>query len=43
MPPVAAYFDPADEKKIMETAGNFLPYEDRQLDAIERLARRVRL
>lgn len=43
MPPVSAYFDPASEKKIMEAVGNYLPYEDRELDAIERLARRLRL
>jgi len=43
MPPVSAYFDPANEKKIMDAAGNHLPYEDRRLDAIERLSRRLRL
>ncbi|HET7529236.1 MAG TPA: hypothetical protein VFJ84_03360 [Candidatus Saccharimonadales bacterium] len=43
MPPVSAYFDPADEKKIVEAIGDNLPYEPRKLDAVERLARRLRL
>jgi cbb3-type cytochrome oxidase subunit 3 len=43
MPPVSAYFDPKDEKKIVDVLGNYLPYEDRQLDSIDRLSRRLRL
>ncbi len=43
VPPVSAYFDPKDEKKITETLGNYLPYENRQLDSIDRLSRRLRL
>jgi hypothetical protein len=43
MPPVSAYFDPKDEPKIMDALGNYLPYEERQMDAIERLSRRLRL
>jgi hypothetical protein len=43
MPPLSAYFNPADEPKIMNAVGRYLPYEDRQLDAVERLARRLRL
>jgi hypothetical protein len=43
VPPVTAYFVPADEKKIVEAFGNYLPYEDRQLDAVDRLTRRLRL
>jgi hypothetical protein len=43
MPPLSAYFDPKDEKKITEVLGEYLPYENRQLDSIERLARRLRL
>jgi len=42
-PPIAAFFDPADEKKIVEALGNYLPYEERKLDTVERLARRLRL
>jgi hypothetical protein len=43
MPPVSAYFEPDNEKKITESLGNYLPYEDRQLDGIDRLTRRLRL
>lgn len=43
MPPLSAYFEPKDEKKITGILGDYLPYEDRQLDAVERLARRLRL
>lgn len=43
MPPVSAYFEPAEEGKITEAVGNYLPYEDRRLDIIERLSRRLRL
>ena len=43
MPPVSAYFDEKDEKKITDTLGNYLPYEPRKLDATERLSRRLRL
>ena len=43
MPPVSAYFEPANEEKITNAMGNYLPYEDRKLDAIERLSRRLRL
>jgi hypothetical protein len=41
--PVTAYFEPADEKKIVNALGNYLPYEDRQPDAVDRLSRRLRL
>jgi len=43
MPPLSAYFDPKDEDKITDALGNYLPYEDRKLDSIERLSRRLRL
>ena len=43
MPPLSAYFDPKDEAKITDVLGNYLPYEDRKLDSIERLSRRLRL
>jgi hypothetical protein len=43
MPPLSVYFDPKDEKKITAVLGEHLPYENRQLDGIERLARRLRL
>jgi len=43
MPPLSAYFDPKDEQKIIGAIGNYLPYENRQLDSIDRLTRRLRL
>ena len=43
IPPVAAYFDPSDEKKIFDALGDHLPYEDRRMDVVERLSRRLRL
>ncbi len=43
MPPVSAYFAPEDEKKIVDALGNYLPYEERKLDGIDRLSRRLRL
>jgi hypothetical protein len=43
MPPIAAYFPKAEEAKITKTLGDHLPYEDRQLDLIDRLTRRMRL
>jgi len=43
MPPIAAYFEPADEQKIVDALGNYLPYEERKLDGIDRLSRRLRL
>ena len=42
MPPISAYFSAADEEKIVDTIGQYLPYEERQLDAIDRLSRRLR-
>jgi hypothetical protein len=43
MPPLSAYFDSKDEDKITNVLGNYLPYEERKLDNIERLSRRLRL
>ena len=43
MPPVSAYFDPKDEPKITDALGNYLPYEERKLDTIDRLSRRLHL
>lgn len=43
MPPIAAYFDPSDEAKITNALGDYLPYEDRKMDSIDRLSRRLRL
>jgi hypothetical protein len=43
MPPVSAYFEPKDGDKITKALGNHLPYENRRLDSIDRLSRRLRL
>src|SRR5579862_2092888 len=43
MPPLSAYFEPKDEARITALLGDYLPYEDRELDAIDRLSRRLRL
>jgi hypothetical protein len=43
MPPVSAYFDPKDEPKVVDALGNHLPYEERKMDVIDRLSRRLRL
>jgi len=43
MPPVSAYFEPKDEDKIVDALGNYLPYEERKMDVIDRLSRRLRL
>jgi hypothetical protein len=43
MPPITAYFDPADEEKILASIGDHLPYEQRPMDAVDRLSRRLRL
>lgn len=43
LPPVSAYFEDKDEQPITDALGNYLPYEPRKLDAIERLSRRLRL
>jgi hypothetical protein len=43
MPPLSAYFDSKDEPKIMNALGNYLPYDERKLDSIERISRRLRL
>jgi len=40
--PVAAYFGPGDEERIVDIIGQHLPYEERQLDSIDRLSRRLR-
>ncbi len=42
MPPLSIYFDPSDEQKIVSLLGNHLPLEERGLDAIEQLSRRLR-
>ena len=41
-PIVVMYFAPEDEQKIIDTLANFLPQEVRELDAVDRLTRRLR-
>ena len=42
-PPISVYFDPKDQDKISAIIGAHLPYEERQLDTVDRLSRRLRL
>jgi hypothetical protein len=42
MPPIAAYFAPQDEQRIVNVIGEYLPFEERKLDATDRLAHRLR-
>jgi hypothetical protein len=41
-PPVVMYCSPADEQKIVDVLANFLPNEERELDAIDRFSKRMR-
>jgi len=41
-PAVVMYFPPEDEVKITDVLSNFLPHEDRELDSIDRLSRKMR-
>ncbi len=43
MPPISVYFAPEQEEKIVKVIGEHLPYEERKLDSIDRLSRRLRL
>ncbi len=42
MPPISIYFTPADQTKIVSVLGNYLPHDERSLDSVERLTRRLR-
>jgi len=42
MPTVTMYYAPEDEERIVLMLENFLPEEDRQLDVVERISRRIR-
>jgi hypothetical protein len=42
VPIVVMYFSPEDEQKIIDVLANFLPHEERELDAIDRLSKRMR-
>jgi hypothetical protein len=41
-PVVVMYFSPEDEQKIIDVIANFLPHEERELDAIDRLSKKIR-
>lgn len=41
-PALSIYFDPADEDKIVKRLAAHLPFEEHEMDAVERLARRLR-
>ena len=41
-PMVVMYFPPEDENKIVDMLANFLPHEQRQLDGIDQLSRKMR-
>ena len=41
-PMVIIYFAPEDEQKIADALSNFLPYENRELDPLDRFTRRMR-
>lgn len=43
MPPFSAYYAPSDEEKIIQALSAYLPYEEKQLDGIDRLSRRLRI
>ena len=42
MPAVSIYFDPAEEQKIVETLGSYLPHEERKQEFIDRLMHKIR-
>jgi hypothetical protein len=42
MPPISVYFAPQDEAKITNTLSQFLPYEQRSTDAVDRFMRSIR-
>ncbi|MGA3150605.1 MAG: hypothetical protein ABSD10_03280 [Candidatus Saccharimonadales bacterium] len=43
MPPISAYFDPKDERKIVDLLGEHIPFEPRNPSVIDRLSQRLRL
>ena len=42
MPMVSIYFDPEDGDKIADILSEFLPFENRELDPVDRLMHRIR-
>lgn len=41
MPPISAFFETAEKDRIVSVLESYLPYEDRGLDRVERLSRRL--
>lgn len=41
-PPLAVYLPTRDSQKIVDALGQYLPYEERKPDSVDRLARRLR-
>lgn len=42
MVPISAYFEPAEAERIVNAIGEHLPYEEQNLDRIDKLSRRLR-
>jgi hypothetical protein len=42
MPMISAYFAPGDQERIAASLGNHLPFEQRQMDGVDRLSRHLR-
>ena len=42
MPNLSLYYPPDQEQEIIGTISNYLPHEERQMDAVDRLMKRVR-
>ena len=42
MPAISMYFEPADEQKITEALSDYLPYEDRKQDPVDKVMQRLR-
>ncbi len=42
MPPVSAFFETADQNKILDVLEDYLPFEEKSADRVERLSRRLR-
>lgn len=41
-PALSVYFDPADEQRIVDKLSHRLPFEEHQVDTIEKISRRLR-
>lgn len=41
-PMIVMYFEPADEDRIVDVLSQYLPHEERELDFIDRMTRKIR-